>query len=107
MVRGYVRNNGTYVRPYLRSPPSHKWTTGSFPRLAFTGTGGMAATGSPTSFPGGQNGPFPVTAPGFEEPVEVAYKPVFKANDRCKGHKLYGEKTEAGVCIIGGQDESE
>lgn len=105
MVRGYVRSNGSYVQPYLRSPPGHGWAAGSTPRSGFTGTGVLSPTGTPTSFAAGRNGALSVTAPEFEEPVEIAYKPVFKANDHCTGHKLYGEKTGAAVCIIGGQDD--
>ena len=107
MVRGYFRSSGTYVHPYLRSPPTHSWAAASIPRYGFTGTPGPSPIHTPTASTAASNDQLGATASEVERPMEVTYKPVFQASDHCKGHKLYGEKTGAAVCIIGGQDEAD
>lgn len=95
LVHGYVRGNGTYVQPYLRSPPGAKAYSGyAAPSIPLTGerTSAPSSRSSSESADGGGT-------PPVVQVEEIRPEP----NLNCVGHKMYG--TGYGVCVDGGELE--
>lgn len=105
-VHSYVRRNGTFVHSYIRSLPGYGRTTVGTANLG-SNIGSSNETGAGASQLKGLSSQADEKNSEQDAPAVQEYRPIFKANDLCKGHKIYGNKNEAGVCIFGGREETE